>query len=229
MKPPIFVVGCPRTGTTWVWGLLDKHPETVSLLPQDVLGGRGVETAIFTCEMNLSDEKIREIISTKMEGDSRVLVEKTPLHLWHFERIWEIYPTARLVVLTRSPYGTVNSMLRAEEVTGMKSWPVAGSLARWTDSARIIGEIESDPRVTLVNYENLLEDVVGEYQKLTDSLGLSSAPHIAAESIGVAAHPGPSGLVRRGTADSWKTELKPELIHFITTTLMDGIDTEEAA
>ena len=229
MKPPIFVVGCPRTGTTWVWGMLDAHPGTVSLLPEDAIGGPGIETAIFTHEAELSDDAIREIVDRKMVGEERVMLEKTPIHLWHLDRIWRLYPEARIVVLTRSPYGAVNAMIRARDIPGMDGWNPRGAWYRWAAAATITHEVQDDSRVKLVNYEQLTEGTEEVLAELLEWLGLAPTPEIAGMFDGVPAHTNPSGLIRKGTADSWETELKPEMISFITRMLTESIDREEAA
>ena len=33
--PLIFIIGAPRSGTTWLWGLLTSHPDVVPLVRED--------------------------------------------------------------------------------------------------------------------------------------------------------------------------------------------------
>ena len=224
MRAPIFIVGCPRSGTTWVWGLITAHPDTVPLLPEDAVPGGGVETAIFTTEMALTDDEIFAIVGKKMDGDKRVMVEKTPLHLWFANRIWGLFPNAKVVCVTRNPYDTINSMLAAGDVLGMGAWNLKGAWVRWASSVEEIQKLEGDERFYTISYEGLSNDPVALLSKLLEWLELD--PAHAQEMVDFnhrkSIYPqNPSGILRRGEVGAWKKEMHPQFVDFVTTMLLE--------
>lgn len=79
----IFIVGVPRSGTTWLWGLLTSHPDVAPIVREDfdpdnpsVIDGKRVtsETGAF---IRYDDDKIVNDINRKIESfRDKVLVEK---------------------------------------------------------------------------------------------------------------------------------------------------------
>lgn len=112
----VFVVGIPRSGTTWVHSILGEHPECTLLLPEMLNIDRGVETretGLFVAN-NFSDTAIlnKLNIALSLDMESRFFVEKTPLHLLEIERIRSLLPDAHIICTKRNVLDIIWSMLQ---------------------------------------------------------------------------------------------------------------------
>jgi hypothetical protein len=140
--PPVFVVGHPRSGTTWTFEVLEAHPEAVGIfeswLFHDRLGLAGLydpaawdpETvvrnraeigrplglpALLSRESMTAD--LRALASRwyaqALAPGARFLVEKTPPHLFFANVIAEVFPDARFVEVIRDGRDAAVSTLAA--------------------------------------------------------------------------------------------------------------------
>ncbi len=131
---PIFVVGHPRSGTTWVYDLLTAHPQVAGALESgmfSVLGGvaglgaacnwnsppswkRGLGALIGHHEM-ISD--VRNLsagwLARALQPHHRYLVEKSPWHLDTAPFIAEVFPEARFVQVVRDGRDVAVSVMAA--------------------------------------------------------------------------------------------------------------------
>ena len=113
----VIVCGCPRSGTSWVWGLLISNKNFKPLLIEDFPGIKSVgdvrkmklengfrttETTVFFS--NLTDEQIKHDISKKIKDEPEVFfVEKTPPNLLKLDRIIKLFPEAKIIHIIRDP------------------------------------------------------------------------------------------------------------------------------
>lgn len=115
---PVFLVGCPRSGTTLLFELLKNHPDVVSLEDE----GHVYWTA-FNHPRNhdWSSDALNAADVTGVEhryldtafvslGPGRPL-DKTPKNVLRLPYLREHYPTARIVLLVRDGRATVASLL----------------------------------------------------------------------------------------------------------------------
>jgi hypothetical protein len=140
--PPVFVVGHPRSGTTWTFELLEAHPEVAgvfeSWLFHDRLGLSGLfDPAAWDPE--IAERNLREIgrpvgigqllerreMTLELRGlaerwlmravgpGERYLVEKTPAHVFFAPLIAEVLPQARFVEVVRDGRDAALSVLSA--------------------------------------------------------------------------------------------------------------------
>lgn len=171
----IFILGKPRSGTTWLLSALEHHPQCRALTPADLgiaVGGPTKETGLFV--RGLPDEAIAARVAAA-RGDGRRLVEKTPAHLLEAERIRRLFPGARLVLIRREPFDVVYSLVQKNEF-----WPTCPKTL--PDAMDLYLRYErGEPRAAAVAdcsvaYEDLWRDPVGELTRLCEALGLSAAP-----------------------------------------------------
>jgi hypothetical protein len=184
----IFVVGCPRSGTTWIENLLRAHPS---------VGGPSGETALFESLGALWDNAARppgEGLAGWIDRDGLIaavrrccdalfgaclaaqetheatwLLEKTPGHGWHLDLIAAVYPDAWVVSIHRDGRDVARSLV---EVT-FGSDDLASAARAW---ARLTERIDqtgpSCPRFRDIRYEDLLMDPVGVTTDLLGWVGL---------------------------------------------------------
>lgn len=199
----LFVYGCPRSGTTWVQLLLDRHP-AVATAP---------ETHIFSFYLNrlrrqwrhelegsergaqgsaglsrlLSEDEFDEVCRGAAESVLRRIarcdpgaswvVEKSPQHARQSEWIARLFPEALFLHVIRDPRDTVASLLAAGRTWG-RDWAPANPV----DAARYWSRhVESGrrnralgKRYREVRFESLEEDAEGELAGILAWLDLPS-------------------------------------------------------
>lgn len=132
----IFLVGPPRSGTTWLQRILGAHPEIGTaqeshlfnhffasqisswnhlLEFEDGRGGIGLPAYLTEAEFRgMLYEQMRYCFSkSSMYRKGVWFLEKTPDHLLHLESIKQIAPNAKFIVLNRKPHDVIESMLSA--------------------------------------------------------------------------------------------------------------------
>lgn len=101
---------------------------------------------------------IRRSLLTANPGSTRVL-EKTPAHIEHIERIRRLVPAARFLLVTRNPIDTVTSLLDAAHGWGSAWAPSSVETAArvWRNAAKRILQHLDDADCLMVRYEELIE------------------------------------------------------------------------
>ncbi|MFV1985841.1 MAG: sulfotransferase [Gemmatimonadota bacterium] len=196
----VFIVGCPRSGTTWIQLLLAHHP-LVATAPETQIfayylesfkkqwlweqegaggkrhGGAGLNRLLSEEEF---DDLCRETANFVLEKiasrnpDGRVVVEKSPRHALQAAWISRLLPDARFLHVVRDPRDTAASLLAAGA-----SWaPWAprnptGAGKLWlecVEGARQVGG--DDVTYRELRYEDVRKDPVVAVQGVFDWLGL---------------------------------------------------------
>jgi len=177
----VFVVGPPRSGTTWVLKLLSEHPCVVAATA-DNLGlpsrGASTESGIFTTNLNSQEIKTR-FLRLSRKHKNKVIVEKTPVHLFYVPQILKMFPEAAIVMTRRGGRDTVASILAVGRKTG--SWwkdapwkaPVACEL--WKGYAIASSRCEGMCHPYVIRYEDLHNDPSVEFSNLLTVLDLDTS------------------------------------------------------
>lgn len=201
----MFVVGCPRSGTTWLQLLLGCHPavSTVnethlfsqflgpSLETWDSLAGSdrdiGLGT-VFTRREFVDRLRClaREVMARIARDDTRLIVEKTPGHAVWGEEILQVFPNALFVHLVRDPRDVVASMLAANRSWGDDWAPESAYDAAWwwrdvVAGGRSIGNLTDD--YCELTYEDLWSDTAGEFSRLLRWTGLDAPESFVREAV----------------------------------------------
>lgn len=194
-----FVVGCPRSGTTWLQMLLSQHPAVATTWETHLFDGylaglqaawdRGAATrrkvglpAVLTEDQftTLCADFARGVMQhiEQAKPGAKVVVEKTPAHVLHVSLIVKLLPEAHFIHLVRDPRAAVASLCAAGR-TWRRSWasddPVENA-RRWVrdvSAGREIGSLTD--RNTTVKYEALLEPTGWRVlQELFNEMGLEA-------------------------------------------------------
>lgn len=181
---PIFILGTQRSGTTLLRLILDSHEhiavgfetgfmravQTIKNVP-DYAYGKGWYRRYGLDEREMN-EHIRNFYGGIFEQYARAQGkrrwgEKTPLHLFHFKEMAEIFPDAQFVGIIRHPGAVVASMMRWDYTFdhALQYWVSANTRLRTT------GEALGPQRFSLSRYEDLVVNPREVLSGITTFLG----------------------------------------------------------
>jgi hypothetical protein len=145
-KKQVFVVGCPRSGTTWLHLLLAQHPRVATTRETHLFDeylmrldrawqGYKSRQATVGLTLLLSEEEFYALCRNFAIGAlskiaatneaATVVLEKTPQHVHCAALILKVIPDARFIHLVRDPRSVVSS-LRAAAQNWARSWASSG-------------------------------------------------------------------------------------------------------
>ncbi|MBL7965260.1 MAG: sulfotransferase [Flavobacteriales bacterium] len=200
-RPFLFVVGAPRSGTTWVHNLLAAHPQ--------VAGLPGVELTLFSRYLAVpvshfrreradidagrwnqglaavwSDDQfaahvrnflseVYDPIAARKPGATHV-VDKHPNHVRHMSLIAEWLPKARFIHVIRDGREVAVSMMSVNRRKGHSPGELAEAARTWRDFIGLArkGAQELPGRVHEVRYEKLRTNGPEELARLLAACGL---------------------------------------------------------
>lgn len=178
----LFVVGAPRSGTTWVQLLLAQHPDVATVQethlfsrylgplyrawrldgerrsPRSVGLSNALSPDQFRELCGAFVERTREGILAAKEG-ARIALEKTPQHVHHGDLILDLVPDAAFLHVIRDPRAVAASMKAAAGSWGRRWAPtgVGECARRWrwaVEEGRSLAGKTS--RYREIRYEDLL-------------------------------------------------------------------------
>lgn len=192
----VFLVGCPRSGTTWLQSMLASHPAIYT----------GTETHFFVCfsrfeeafkrpyalnigpSAYLNRNEFYKLIGdlfwyliSKLPPPNRkptYFLERTPHHCEHAEFILNTFPNARFIHLIRDGHSVVASLLRISQTWGAHWAPNtvkrATKVWQWRirQSRKIIQLTQSSNQYIEVRYEDLRQSPHQHLTRLFEWLGI---------------------------------------------------------
>lgn len=196
----VFLVGSPRSGTTWLQAMLSEHPTIYT----------GPETHFFAAfegaELGYLRERGRPLalpaywdtekfyhwmaelfwdlisaLPTPTDKPS-LFLEKTPNHSANAGFILRTFPRARFIHLIRDARAVVASLVRSEQSWGTNWAPhsideAAGLWRRYVGAGRQIKTKVSSPAQYIeLRYEDLRRNAVRELDRLFAWLGVCTSP-----------------------------------------------------
>ncbi len=195
----VFLVGCPRSGTTWVQMLFAQHPAIATTQETHLFEGYlaplrrawerdrtnhrgiGVQAALTEEEFDeLCAGFARRVLTAmaKTNSEAEVVLEKTPAHVRHAALILKLLPDAFFIHLVRDPRAVVASLCAAGRSWG-RSWastdPVKNA-RMWVSDVMAGHSIAAlTQRHTTVKYEDLLGQAgASVLEHLFHRMGLSA-------------------------------------------------------
>ena len=98
------ITGCGHTGTTLLARMMGVH---------SMIYNPPYETNIFLAYNVLQWDDLLELHFSKAKEtkeECRILLEKTPRHIWHVDYINSVVPTAKVILMTRNGRDVVASL-----------------------------------------------------------------------------------------------------------------------
>ncbi len=211
----VFIIGPPRSGTTWVLKLLGGHPDVVAATEESlgiaVEERLTLETNIFNDNRPFTDAQIRHrFYRLSAQHPGKVIVEKTPIHVLFADRIREVFPDAAFVLVDRDGRDVVYSLVQVgrDPESWWKSAPdtVAGAARLWRRYASASLRVRRVHGPCEIRYEELHADPKGRFSRLLEQLGLDVDPVdvlVAAASDGQGIPI--AGVFREGRVGGWES------------------------
>ncbi|HVC69147.1 MAG TPA: sulfotransferase [Acidimicrobiales bacterium] len=179
--PPIFVVGCPRSGTTLLRVILDSHP-SISCGPESrfLWGMKGIEERNWSTlsGFGLSLDEWHANVRSLFEAFHRRYAEhqhkarwadKSPDYALMLDYIDTLYPDALIVHIVRDPRDVIDAWRRfygpKSVVRAARSW------VRYVRSAHEFAADHGQNRVIELRYEDLVSDPEKTLRTLFGFLG----------------------------------------------------------
>lgn len=201
---PFFVVGCPRSGTTWVQLLLSRHPQVATAPETQIFAyylehfrrqwrvehegsGRKHQGRAGLSRL-LGEEEFDElcrvtagyVLDRIAQGnpDAKIVLEKSPRHALHAAWIHGLFPEARFLHVLRDPRDTSVSIRAAARSWGGTWAPrgVVGAARLWVENVASArgAQLDSESYREL-RYEDLQAATVDELGALFEWLELTTS------------------------------------------------------
>ncbi len=188
---PVLICGMPRSGTTLVEQILASHPQVFATGEQVILARLAGELAAETgthfpaCLLNANQEWLVDATRQYKQavlvasGDSRRVVDTTPMNYLYLALIAVLYPKARIVMCMRDPLDTCLSIYR-QPLTGPHAYAHnLGTLGQFyalhTQLARHWQELFQS-RLLVLRYEELVDKPEQVTRGLLEHCGLPFDP-----------------------------------------------------
>lgn len=218
LSAPVFIVGAPRSGTTWLQKMLLAHPAVCGGQESHFFAtfgpvmrkwqaqstshrGAGL-VAYFTAEqfhgrlLDWWNQTFRQLVEQK--PTARVLLEKTPEHAKFVPEILQLLPHARFIHMVRDSRSVVASLLAASRSEWGRHW--APRTARhaaivWWDhvrQAREAGASLGNDRYLEVFYEDLRRDPAASLRRVFAFLGVEASDQQVSQVVSAERFDGPN-------------------------------------
>jgi Sulfotransferase family len=176
MMKYVFLVGCPRSGTTWLQLLLSQHPAVSSCLETHLFSsflapmssawnrhrnsrqGVGLHAVLSEEEFTILLKNFAVYVLDKI-GDGPVILEKTPNHIRVADLVLRVVPDAWIVHMIRDPRAVASSLMAAGRSWGSNWAPrsAAAGARLWAADVSAGRDIRNKTdRYLEVRYEDLL-------------------------------------------------------------------------
>lgn len=195
----IFLVGSPRSGTTWLQAMLATHPaiytgiEThfFSTFSHFLDDGKRIRGRTSGLAAYLSPDQVNELVRgmfwvivsnlPEPEPIPQFFLEKTPDHCFYVKHILSIFPKAKFIHLIRDARMVVHSMLEMSKRPHGYWAPntIEKAVKQWKNSvlaSREIKKLTGADQYYEVKYEDLREDPHHNLQSILNWLKIDVNP-----------------------------------------------------
>lgn len=177
----VFIVGCPRSGTTLLQCLLAAHSQMISF-PESHLH----------YDFSKAADRLRQFDELTQQQNRLGWIEKTPRHLHYIADIEALCPDAKFVHCLRDPLPNVAALYTIERRHGT-AWSyrpktIDECFQRWQKDFEISNFYKSRLNHKLIKYEELTENPAQVLNNLCQFLGLVYESAMLKEYVNVAPH-----------------------------------------
>ncbi|MGY1750394.1 sulfotransferase family protein [Modestobacter sp. SYSU DS0511] len=229
--PRLFVVGCPRSGTTLLQSFLAAHPDVQAFpethffyrLPTDLdaliapdlardlpeiagfLGRPAMRWPEPAAGRSVAEAFLATAEEVTRAHGRRTWVEKTPANLYAIDRIEQLVPGARFLHILRDGADVVASLHSVSTGWG-STYTVDQAVDLWAECVAITAEHRGRPGHTVLSYARLAQHPDQVLRAACADVGLPYDPAMVAGRAGAA-----QGLIK--DFETWKGDNTGPLVH----------------
>jgi Sulfotransferase family len=198
----IFLVGAPRSGTTWLHQLLAVHPD-ISTSGESHVFCEGFGTLFANHDdtdlhMNLSTwvsraellqltrtfvDSLFTTVRDRTRPDATHVLDKTPDHTPHARLLGEVYPDASFVHIIRDGRDMASSAHALWSGWGAEYRGLGHAAGMWAGAVTDIREHLGGLRYHEVRYEDLVAEPTRHLARVLDAIGLPHDPDLVEAAV----------------------------------------------
>lgn len=157
----ILICGCGHTGTSILARIIGEHSNIFFVT---------LESGMFLANRYyLEDSYLREFTDDAKKKRRRLILEKTPRHIWHVDYIRQKYPGTKFILTTRDGRNTVASLYE-------RTKDIDSSVTRYQDDSILTLRQVGLADTRLVRYEDLVKNPTDIIGNICSWLGLEFEP-----------------------------------------------------
>ena len=180
----VFVMGCPRSGTTLIQKVIEGHDNYFSIQGETGLFSyqnifdinrehfglsAGTQKLMFNMSNDIVDFFDRSVRLIAKENNNRIFIEKTPQHVIHLNKLIRYFPNAKFVNIVRDGRDCFGSAKHHRNIPQSKS---AKMFARyWKKCVLPPWRHKDNSNLYTLKYEEFTETPYPELEKLMIFLG----------------------------------------------------------
>jgi len=220
----VFIYGCPRSGTTWLWSMLETHSDVLPFTDGGIKDSLGKyetsESGVYIRNSKTAKKKILDFVK---RNKNKLIIEKTPSHTLRYSIIKRDFPNSKGLVILRNPLAIVNSMLKSK-MKAFGEYDLEYSVKEVKKYFIALRQILHDKSNHVVSYENLIQFTKVELADVMLYLDLNTneIDNIISSNKGKTKVK-VEGLLRKGLIDSYKEDLSVQDQMFIREQLKEEI------
>jgi tetratricopeptide (TPR) repeat protein len=166
LPEPVFVLGCPHSGTTITARVLARHPR--------LMHAEARETQIFAFERAEVDRQLRQWDRACVDAGKSRWVEKSVLHTFMVPKLLAARPRAKFVIVVRDGRDVVASLkTRRYAFSGLDDL-----ISCWTLATDLLQQLAQRPGAILIRYEDLVRTPRETLTRVCEAVGESRAPEM---------------------------------------------------
>ena len=151
-----FIVGCGHSGTTLLARILGENSETY--VPP-------IETETFLHGRERAEKSLRHYLNETAAHEKKLLVEKTPRHVYAIDIARELAPESKFIAMVRDGRDVVSSLMH-------RGASFESALQRWKNDNQPIIENWGKDDVLVLRYEDLITQTETEIGRVCAFLGI---------------------------------------------------------
>ena len=233
-KKLCFLVGCQRSGTTWLQRILQQHPDICgaeeshffrlfgpSLRQAQEMIARDRKTGpLVYSDLESFEECLRSLwndIFSRLYADfanCQIHLEKTPDHCLYLAEIIQLFPRARIIILLRDSRACVSSLVNAGRTWGAYWAPKSSKDAAilWHRNMKAVTDWQrtnSNHPCFVVHFEEAIRNPRPTVKNILAFLDLDGHDLTLSQMLNDDGAPtnDPVGFIRKRGPDGWRDDL----------------------
>lgn len=159
LKTPIFIVGCPHSGTTLMTRLIGNHPF--------INHSEYQETHVFSFPENKITDTLNKWNRRTLEVNKKRWVNKSIIHTFKIAKILQYYPKSPIIIMLRDGRDVFCSIKKR------KTWisNINQAVNYWIYANIATLNYWHQPNFKVVKYEDLVSNPVQKIQEVCEFIG----------------------------------------------------------